>query len=120
MQLIKLYTYVFFLSIFGDVLYGLISIIFRLVLSYGKIKNIKTAEFFAIILEKEDTIVMTTIRELCNHYNYTQTTLAKRFGIPLRSVQDWHAGRRTPPDYVVHMMEELLQYDKERNEATSE
>lgn len=50
-----------------------------------------------------------TIKEICEKYNLSQTALAKRFGIPLRTVQDWHAGRRTPPDYVVAMMIELLE-----------
>lgn len=50
-----------------------------------------------------------TIKEICEHYGLSQTALAKRFGIPLRTVQDWHAGRRTPPDYVVGMMVEILE-----------
>ena len=49
-----------------------------------------------------------TIKDICEKYGMSQTNLAKRFGIPLRTVQDWHAGRRVPPDYVVRMMEELL------------
>ena len=55
---------------------------------------------------------MQTIKEICTEYNITQTELSKRFGIPLRTVQDWHSGRRTPPDYVVIMMAELLQNKK--------
>lgn len=54
-----------------------------------------------------------TVKEICERYNLTQTALAKRFGIPLRTVQEWHAGRRTPPDYVVRMMEELLRIQTE-------
>lgn len=52
-----------------------------------------------------------TIKEICEKYGLPQTVLAKRFGFPLRTVQDWHAGRRTPPGYVVAMMIELLDYD---------
>ena len=52
-----------------------------------------------------------TIKEICEKHGLSQTALAKRFDIPLRTVQDWHAGRRTPPDYVVVMMVELLDYD---------
>ena len=50
-----------------------------------------------------------TIKEICEKYNLTQTALAKRFEIPLRTVQDWYGGRRNPPDYVVKMMIELLE-----------
>ena len=46
-----------------------------------------------------------TIREICDRYGLTQTALAKRFDIPLRTVQDWHAEKRVPPPYVVKMME---------------
>lgn len=53
-----------------------------------------------------------TIREICEKYGYSQTALAKRFDIPLRTIQNWHAGVRTPPDYVVRMMDELLQKEK--------
>lgn len=49
-----------------------------------------------------------TIRDICNTYSLTQTALAKRFDIPLRTVQEWCAGRRTPPPYVVRMIEEIL------------
>ena len=52
---------------------------------------------------------MQTIKEICEKYGMSQTALAKRFGIPLRTVQDWHRGQRVPPDYVVRMMEELLE-----------
>lgn len=51
---------------------------------------------------------MKTIKEICTEYGISQTELSKRFGIPLRTVQDWHGGRRNPPDYVVNMMIEIL------------
>lgn len=48
------------------------------------------------------------IAEICETYGIGQTELAKRFEIPLRTVQDWHAGRRKPPAYVVNMLVRLL------------
>ena len=57
---------------------------------------------------------MATIKELCEKYSIGQTALAQRFDIPLRTVQDWHAERRTPPEYVTRMMDELLAQDKEK------
>lgn len=50
-----------------------------------------------------------TIKDICTEYKLRQTELADRFGIPLRTVQDWYAGRRTPPEYVVNMMLEILE-----------
>lgn len=58
---------------------------------------------------------MKTIKELCEQYNIGQTALARRFGIPLRTVQNWHEGKRVPPDYVVRMMDELLQIQNEKD-----
>lgn len=49
-----------------------------------------------------------TIQELCKKYGVGQTDLSRRFDIPLRTIQDWYAGRRTPPNYVVRMMDEIL------------
>jgi DNA-binding transcriptional regulator YiaG len=57
---------------------------------------------------------MKTIKEICAEYGLSQTALAKRFGIPLRTVQDWHSDRRTPPDYVVGMMIEILERDRQK------
>lgn len=54
-----------------------------------------------------------TIKEICEKYGITQTVLAKRFGIPLRTVQNWAGGQRSAPDYVIRMMVELLEHDKE-------
>lgn len=58
------------------------------------------------------TIKDMTIKDICKQYALSQTALAKRFGIPLRTVQAWHIGERVPPDYVVSMMVELLEHDK--------
>lgn len=34
----------------------------------------------------------------------TQATLADRARIPRRTIEDWETGRRTPPDYVQHLV----------------
>ena len=52
-----------------------------------------------------------TVRELCEEYGLTQTELSKRFGIPLRTVQNWHGGVRNPPPYVVAMLERILEIE---------
>lgn len=57
-----------------------------------------------------------TIREICEKYNLSQTALAKRFGIPLRTVQNWCTEQRIPPEYVVNMINELLSQDLRKNE----
>jgi putative transcriptional regulator len=54
----------------------------------------------------------TPIALMCERYGLSQTALAKKFDIPLRTVQDWHAGRRKAPDYVISMMTRLLDLEK--------
>ena len=54
-----------------------------------------------------------TIKDICTKYGLNQTELAKRFGIPLRTVQDWHSDRRTPPEYVLRMIVEILERDSQ-------
>lgn len=54
----------------------------------------------------------TEIARICEEYGLKQTELAKRFGIPLRTVQDWHAGRRVPPGYFKNMIVEILDWDR--------
>lgn len=53
-----------------------------------------------------------TVKEICEKYGMKQVELSRRFGIPLRTVEDWHAGRRNPPEYVVGMIVELLEVER--------
>ncbi len=48
------------------------------------------------------------IKELRKRTGYTQTQFGALFGIPMRTIQDWELGYRTPPEYVINMIEELL------------
>lgn len=49
-----------------------------------------------------------TPRELIAAAGLNQSTFSRRFGIPLRTVQDWCGGRRTMPDYLKFMAAEIL------------
>ena len=33
-------------------------------------------------------------------------------GIPVRTLEDWEAGRRTPPEYIPRLIEYQLDYEK--------
>ena len=41
-----------------------------------------------------------TIREFRILVGLTQKEFSNRYGIPIRTLQDWETGRRTPPDYL--------------------
>ena len=49
-------------------------------------------------------------REICAKYNLSQAALAKRLGIPKRTVESWCMGDRKPPEYVLKMIETILEY----------
>lgn len=49
-----------------------------------------------------------TVRELIERYGLTQSTFARRFNIPLRTVQGWCLGERDCPPYLIAMAAELL------------
>ena len=51
---------------------------------------------------------MTYIKQLLADRGISQADLSRRFSIPLRTVEDWCAGRRTPPPYVTTMLDKLL------------
>lgn len=41
-----------------------------------------------------------TIREFRILVGLTQKEFSNRYGIPVRTLQDWETGRRTPPEYL--------------------
>lgn len=49
-----------------------------------------------------------TIKEICSTYGLTQKAMSDRFGIPLRTVENWAGGQRQPPEYVINMIVEIL------------
>lgn len=46
-------------------------------------------------------------RALLAELGHTQTGLSRRYGIPLRTVQDWAGERRTPPLWLRLMLADL-------------
>lgn len=40
----------------------------------------------------------------------SQSKFAAMFEIPVATLKDWEQGRRTPPSYVVNMIQMILQY----------
>lgn len=47
------------------------------------------------------------IKELRTRTGLSQSKFASHFGIPVRTLQDWEQKKRTPPTYVVDMMEKI-------------
>lgn len=51
------------------------------------------------------------IREMRALLGDTQSEFAARYNIPFRTVQNWEAGVRTPPEYMVSLLEERIRAD---------
>lgn len=49
-----------------------------------------------------------SLRDLRNAARLTQAAMSERFVIPLRTIEDWDSGKRTPPDYVKIMIARSL------------
>lgn len=49
------------------------------------------------------------IKEARKAANLTQRQMSEAFDIPLRTIEDWEAGKRTPPSYVEKLIIEKLE-----------
>lgn len=45
------------------------------------------------------------IKQLRSKYGLTQKTLSELTGIPKRTIENWEGGQRTPPDWVLTLLE---------------
>lgn len=52
------------------------------------------------------------IRELREQAGMKRKEFSEYTKIPLRTLEDWEAGRRTPPDYIPRLLEYQLKFDK--------
>lgn len=52
-----------------------------------------------------------TLRDITDKYGVKLAYLRDRFNIPLRTLQGWYYGQRTPPRYILEMMYTILEYN---------
>ena len=55
---------------------------------------------------------MNEIRKLREQTGMSRKEFAEHLGIPLRTIEDWEAGRRTPPDYIPRLISYQLKYEE--------
>ena len=51
------------------------------------------------------------VREMRTLLGDTQSEFAARYNIPFRTVQNWEAGVRTPPEYMISLLEDRIRSD---------
>lgn len=55
---------------------------------------------------------MMDIKAIRHLHGLSQRDLSSLVGIPLRTIEDWEAGKRNPPEYVVRLLDFYLQNTK--------
>lgn len=51
------------------------------------------------------------IKQMRMLLDYTQSQFAARYHIPFRTLQNWEAGKRVPPKYILEMLERCVRND---------
>ncbi len=51
------------------------------------------------------------IREMRKQLGNTQSEFAARYNIPFRTIQNWETGKRTPPEYIIDLLEHRVRED---------
>ena len=54
----------------------------------------------------------TIIKELRESTGMTRKEFSVHTGIPVRTLEDWEAARRTPPGYIPKLIEYQLKYEE--------
>lgn len=56
-----------------------------------------------------------TVREMRELLGLSRAAFSRIYKIPVRTLEDWEAGRRKCPDYVLHLLERCVKDDKEKD-----
>lgn len=56
------------------------------------------------------------IKKLRKLTGLSQQAFSDKYEIPKRTIEDWEAGRRTPPEYVVSLLERVIKEDIKKEE----
>lgn len=59
---------------------------------------------------------LNVVKELREKSGLSQVNFAKKFEIPVKSLQNWEAGRTTPPPYVIFMIKTILALEGSEND----
>ena len=63
-------------------------------------------------MSEDDINYAIIVKELRLEMNMNRTEFCEYFGIPYRTVQDWEAGKRKLPDYVLRLMRYKYETEK--------
>ena len=58
-----------------------------------------------------------TIKEIAKEHGISNRELARRCGIPIRTVENWSSGSATPPEYILALIESHLKLQSMERET---
>lgn len=53
------------------------------------------------------------IKDIRNQTGLSQSQFAKKFHLTTRVVQSWEQGQRNTPNYIIYMIQRILELEKE-------
>ena len=53
-----------------------------------------------------------SIKELRESTGMSRKDFSEHTGVPVRTLEDWEAGRRTPPEYIPRLIAYQLKYEE--------
>ena len=56
--------------------------------------------------------VANIIKELRDSIGMSRKEFSEHTGIPVRTLEDWEAARRTPPEYIPRLLSYQLKYEE--------
>lgn len=62
----------------------------------------------------------TEIKKLRESINMTRKEFSEHTGIPVRTLEDWEASRRTPPEYIPRLIAYQLKFEELMKEKEME
>ena len=58
---------------------------------------------------------MTDSERIRKMLGISRAEFSRRYGIPIRTLENWDAGERLPPDYVIKLLERVVEEDMKNN-----
>lgn len=63
----------------------------------------------------EDETTNMTIQEIRLQTGLTRKEFCVKYGLPIRTMEDWEAGRRNPPEYIPRMLAYYVGIEKTKD-----
>ena len=68
--------------------------------------------YYKHAMRGDDMDIAKSIRDLRESTGMSRKEFSEHTGIPVRTLEDWEAGRRTPPEYIPRLIAYQLKYEE--------